>query len=243
MKKIDLSKFRINTKKDWIIFWVFALLLANAVAGWSQQVADRQLRRFGSPWLWFGNEPKFYGRLIIFVVLLVLVAEVVCFLLHRRLKLRLAILAAGIAVSLASVGIYQIHCKLIASAIWEKEPEYMQIDWVGEDRPYTPTEEEQAEILDLCRQLTIVPDGQKEREYIEWNEISNSGVWEKVHLSIGFGEYYGHSVWFWLYIRDDAILLYRGVGPKSQPAVTVFEDNGLIQYIENIGQKQTGAAE
>ena len=238
MKKIDLSKFRITTKRDWIIFWVFVLLLANAVAGWSQRVADRQLRRFGSLWLCFGNEPEFYGRLILLVVLLVIVAEIVCFLRHKRLWLRLAILAAGIVMSVALAGAYQVHCRVISSAIWEEEPVYMRIVWKEQNQSYMPTEEEQAEIVKLCRKLTIASEAQKEREYIEWHWTPKSEVWEKVWLSIHFNERYDHNVHLSLYIRDDTILLDRGVGPKSQPLVTVFEDNGLIQYIENLNSKE-----
>lgn len=243
MKKLDLSKFRITTKRDWIIFWVFVLLLANAVAGWSRHMVDRQLRRFGSPWLWFGNEPQFYGRLILLVALLIIVGEIVCFLRHKRLGLRLAILAAGTVMSVVLVGAYQIHCRMIVSAIWEEDPVYMRIVWKEQNQSYMPTEEEQAAILDLCRQLTIVSDESKEREYIEWHWTPKSEVWEKVWLSINFDEHYGHNVHLSLYIRDDTILLDRGVGPQTQPLVTVFEDNGLIQYIENIKQEQIEAAE
>lgn len=246
MMKLIFSKFRITTKRDWVIFWIFAVLLANALATWSQRLVDRGLHKFfGSPWLRSVDEPEGYGRLITMVVILAIVAVIVCFLRHETGRVKLVVFSAGIVVSLALMGMYWINCRLIMSVIKEDEPQYMHVDWQEFDQIYSSqryllTKEEQSEVLELIRNMTMVSDEQKVREYLEWN-FDRGETWGQTEISVYFGERYGEHIWVTLDIWEDTILIDRQMG--STELVTIFEDNGLIQYIENIGQEQIGAAQ
>lgn len=237
MKKLDLSRFRITTKRDWVIFWVFAVLVSCGLGTWAQRLADRWLHNFfGSPWLKYVNEPEGYGQLVIAAMLLAVVAEAVCFLRHKPGRIKLTVLAVGILVPLLLAGIYCIHARLMVSVGWQEEPRFSDIRWqeydtVFSSQAYSPTQEEQKELLKLIRNLTMVSDEQKIEEYFEW-KFDRDCAWEQTEISVYFGEKYGNHVWIELYIWEDTILIDRNIGASKQ--LTMFEDNGLIQYVENL---------
>lgn len=235
MKKFDLSKLRISTKRDWIIFWVFALFISYAVADRFQDRIDSRLRRLDSPWMWYGNEPHGYGRMIAAVVIFAVVAEAVCFLCRKQIWMKLSVLAAGILIPLALAGIYQYNCRLIVSVIWEEYPQSIIFRDEGADGYYTLSPEEQTEFMELCRKLTIVSDKQKEQELMERYQNENRDTRQELdRIELHFGEKYGHSIWIWLYAQEDHLFFDRGYGSDNGPLVTFYEDNGLIQFMENL---------
>lgn len=240
MKKPDLSKFAIVTKKDWVIFWTFAALVAYSLAGFFQGRIDTQLRKIGNPWLWQGNEPGSYGRMIAAALILAVTAEVVCFLKRKQIWLKLAVLAAAILVPIALVWMYQYNCRLITSVIWEEDPIDMWISGLS-DRSYSPTEKEQKEIMEYCRNLTVVSDEQVRQEFIERYNGEDNNLREMYTININFDRKYGHGVWFWVSISEDAVFFDRG--SNTPGTITLFEDNGIAQYLENLRQERTGAAD
>lgn len=246
MKKADFSKIKIDNKKDWIIFWVFAVLVAYAVAGFFMNRIDQVLRKLDSPWLWEGNEPQSYGRMIAAVVLLVLMAEVICFLRRKKLWTKLAVLAAGILIPAALVWMYWYNCRLIVSVLWDEKPSYIGVTWEdpgsNKNIRYHPTPEEQADILEMCRNLTVVSDERILKEFKEW-EMQIDSIWKQDGIDLHFPEKYGHNYYLNIYVWGDYVYFFRGHGYGNAEFFTLFEDNGLIQYIENIKQEQIGAAQ
>lgn len=135
MKDI-FSKFKINSKKDWVIFWIFAALVTYAMAYNYDTRITCWLRSIGNPWLWEGNEPQSYGRMIIAVIILAVLAEVVCFLRRKNFKVKLTVLVGGLLLPVLLTGIYLINCRLIVSVIWQEEPVAMTVWWGKYETPY-----------------------------------------------------------------------------------------------------------
>lgn len=246
MKKPDFSKIKIITKRDWVVFWFFAALITYAMAGFWERKVDDWLRSGGNPWLCEGNEPQSYGRLIVAAVIFALVVEVVCFLRHKKLWIKLVMLAAGILAPVALAGMYRINCQLIVSVLWEEQPEMAIITWKNPDSNvslrYEPDMEEQEELLEFCRNMTIVSDVAVQNELME-RMMESGGMREQDSIYLHFSEKYGHSYMLKLYVWGDYLYFFRGHGRGNDIFVTLFQDNGLIQYMETLRQEQEGAAE
>lgn len=241
MKDI-FSKFKINSKKDWAIFWIFAALIAYAVAYNCDTRITYWLRSIGNPWLWEGNEPQSYGRMIIAVIMLAILAEAVCFLRRKNLKVKLAVLAGGLLMPVLLTGMYLINCRLIVSVIWQEEPSDMTV-WWGEyenTMRYTPDEEEWLILLEYCRNLTIVSDERAKEEFMQcyW-DTKGENIFSSTQVDLQFPKKYGHSCWFKVQVWGDYLYFFRGHGTGNNILVTLFEDNGLAAYLEELQQKHT----
>lgn len=241
MKNI-FSKFKINSKKDWAIFWIFAALIAYAVAYNYDTGITYRLRSMGNPWLWEGNEPQSYGRMIIAVIVLAILAEAVCFLRHKNLRVKLAVLAGALLMPVLLTGMYLINCRLIVSVIWQEEPDNMTV-WWGEHEDtirYTPSEEEQQLLLEYCRNMTIVSDKQVQDEFMQWYwDTKGESIFSATRVDLHFPKKYGHSCWFTVQVWGDYLYFFRGNGTGGNNIhVTLFEDNGLVAYLEELRQKQ-----
>lgn len=238
MKEL-FSKFKIQSKKDWVIFWVFAALISYGVAYNYDTDVTYRLRSLENPWLWVGNEPQSYGRMIIAVVILAVVAEIVCFLRHKDFKIKLAVLAAGLILPVALTGMYVANCNLIVSVIWQEEPD-MTVYWGRHEDTvrYVPNEEEQAALLEYCRNMTIVSDDQVQEELMQWyRDTEGSSLWSPAQIDMHFPKKYGHSCWLKVQVWEDYLYIFRGYG-RNSILITLFEDNGLIAYLEELQQKQ-----
>lgn len=247
MKKPDFSQIKISAKRDWVVFWFFVALIAYAMAGFWERKVNDWLRSGGNPWLWVGNEPESYGRIIMAVVISVLAAEIVCFLCHKRLWIKLTVLAAGVLVPIALVGMYHINCRLIVSVLWEETPEYVIVTWANPDGStslrYWPDLEEQEQLLEFCRNLTVMSDEELQDELTTKWIMESGSSWQHDGIYLSFPQKYGHEYTLSLDIRGDYLYFLRGHSSRNDIIVTLFEDNGLIQYMETLRQEQNGAAE
>lgn len=134
MNKIKglLKKIRIKSKKDWIIFWIFTTLIVYSICSDIGFRINDWLRGVGNIWLTNLNEPQSYGQLLATSVVMVIVVEVVLFLCRKSYKKKLVALVAGMIVAILIFGIYQMHCKLIVSVLWDKEPSSIWADFGAE---------------------------------------------------------------------------------------------------------------
>ena len=202
------------------------------------------LRTIGNPWLWEGNEPQSYGRMIIAVIILAVLAEAVCFLRRKSLKVKLVVLAGGLLLPVLLTGMYLLNCRLIVSVIWKEEPEAMTVWWDESEYTirYTPGEEEQLLLLEYCRNLTIVSDKQVQEEFMQWYwDNIGKDFWSDTQVDIHFPKKYGHSCWFKVQVWGDYLYFFRGNGAGGNNIlVTLFEDTGLVAYLEGLQQKQEG---
>lgn len=236
----DMSKLRIRTKRDWAIFWVFAALIAYMLGDeWNYFINDR-LRVMGSPWLTNLNEPQGYGRMIAAVILMAIVGEVVLFLCHKPVKAKLAVLAAGVLLPLALVGLYRLNCNLIASVLWKEEPNSVFLHGQEADVCLKMSAggdiadvsmEEYKEALEYCRNLTLASE-EEQKAGLEWYKNAESPFAGVDSISMYFPEKYGHSYSFSLRLHEGYVYLWRGYSGDGVE-VTFFEDNGVTEWFED----------
>lgn len=245
MKKVNIKKICIKNKKDWGIFWIFAALIAYAVGHEFNGRINDWLRGIGNPWMTNLNEPQSYGQMIAAVVLLAVVAEVVLFLCRKTIKAKLAVLAAGIIFPLMIVGIYQVHCKLIVSVLWDMEPQAVRIEYdgeeeylkvIGENGEIIPSSQELQEVIELCRSLKVISDEETLEAYMEWYNSAEEPFMNTDMVILYFPEKYGHSYMFPLRLQDGYVYLWRGYSDKEME-VTFFEDNGITEWLEGRKKK------
>lgn len=242
MKKFTIKDFRIKNKRDWIIFWVFAALIAYVVGDRYNWKVNGWLRGIGNPWLTVLNEPQNYGRMIVAVILLAVLAEIVLFLCRKPVRVKLAVLAAGLILPAALVGIYQLHCKLIVSVLWNEEPSSVYVKygdarevWKSGEGNFVPAEKCQ-ELQELCGSLKIMTDERKLKTCMEWYYAEEAFMEPDYYVDITFPHKYGHGYVFNLWIKDGYVYLWRGY--KGQEIlVTFFEDNGITEWLSQAEER------
>lgn len=240
------GKLKISGRKDWIIFWSFAAIIAYVAGGWMGGRVDRWLERIAGPWIMRLNLPPNYGRTIVATLLLTLLAEGVLFLCRRPAKAKLGALVLGMGAMLAVTGIHQIHCQLIVSSLWEEEPDSvwtyrrngdgLTLRW-GMQGEAPVSEEECQELLALCRSLEVISDPYAQESCMAWyQEKGNLLGADEVYLT--FPQKYGHSYVLDLRIQEGHVYLWRGY-KGQEPLVTFFQDNGIVAWLyERQDQRQ-----
>lgn len=241
MQKIDWDKFRIRSKKDWVIFWVFATLICYAAGLWYSFRNERWLFQFANPYMTDLNQPHVWGQMMGFLLLLAVVAEAVLFLCKKPVKAKIFVLIGALLVPAALVAGYRVHTNLIVSSLWKEEPEsiWLQSFDAGsgpDSRPQTRdislTEEQVREVVELCRAMTPVSDKETQEQLLQWYQASRIENRDySIHMH--FRERYGHNYAFGLELCDGKIFLLRGYS-SSGLEVTFFEDNGIAEWLEEV---------
>ncbi len=231
IQKIDWNKFRIRSRKDWVIFWAFAALVCYAVGLRFYHRFDQWLFSFANPYMTNLNQPYTWGQLIVFLALFAAVAEVVLFLCKKSVKARVLVLVGALLMPMVILAGYRIHTDLIVSSLWKEEPEYISF---RKGQQMELTEEEQEEVLELCRTLTPIAD-QETRELLkQWYQESNTDAFTKAdNLHIRFSKKYGHNYSFILRVYEGKVFIWRGYS-ASDEEITFFEDNGIVEWVEGI---------
>lgn len=240
MNKIKglLNRIRIRSKKDWVIFWIFTTLIVYSICSGIGFRINDWLRGQGNIWLTNLNEPQSYGQLLATSVIMVIVVEVVLFLCRKSYKKKLVALVVGMIVAILIFGIYQMHCKLIVSVLWDEEPSSIWADF-GAERICLKMEEDdlgyEAEwkaALELCRNLTPVSE-EEQAAAIEWYLDADEPFLETKMIDLYFSENFGHSYSFQLRLHEGYIYLWRGYSEDGLE-ITFFEDNGVTKWLNNL---------
>lgn len=224
MNKLNLNKLRIKNKRDWCIFWIFTVLICY---GLSSRLLTYGLQNrmfdYANPYMTNLNDPSAgWGRLLITLLLLALVAEAVLFLckgIRRKIAAMTAVLAAAILMPFLTFGMYKVHTDMIVSSLWKEEPQSVSI-WPETDpvtgktgtglRNEDLSEEQKSELLELCRNLTVISDEEELQRL--------------------------HSYSFILRIYEGKVFIWRGNGKQSRQYLTFFENNGITEWVEEILQ-------
>ena len=231
MEKIDWNKFRIRSRKDWVIFWVFAVFICYAAGLRYDHWPDRWLFQFANPYMTDINQPHTWGQLIPFLALLAVVTEVVLFLCRKPVKARILVLVGALLMPMIILAGYRIHTNLIVSSLWKEKPVGISL-W--KDHRMELTEEEQRELLELCQNLTQVSDKETQELLKQWYlENDSSPFSEADDINIRFSQKYGHSYSFKLCVYDGKVFIWRGYA-GSNVEITFFEDNGIVELVEKI---------
>lgn len=244
-EKIDWKKFRIRSKRDWIIFWIFAVLICYAAGSEYGNRIGNWLFRFSNPYMMNLNQPHSWGQLMGFLFVLAAVTEAVLFLCRKSVKAKILVLAGALLMPMVIVAGYRIHTNLIVSSLWKEEPAGVNIHYyTGADREHhlirkeELTEEEWQELIELCRNLKPVSDGKAQEELMQWYlEDTQEHFMYVDDIDLHFDEKYGHNYSFWIKIYDGKIYLWRGYS-SSKAEITFFEDNGITGWLEEIKGRQ-----
>lgn len=250
MNKRGLEKFRIKRKRDLVIFWIFALLISYGLSSWLFPYRLKYFMfDFANPYMTNLNDPsEGWGRLLITLLLLALTAEAALFFrkgIRRRRSAMAGILAAAVLAVPLIMGLYRLHTDLIVSSLWKEEPQSVSI-WPEADpetgergtglRNEDLSEEQKTQILELCRNLTLISDGAEQQKLGEWYLESEDAFMGAAEVILHFEERYGHSYSFILRLYEGKVFIWRGNGKQPELFLTFFEDNGITELAEGLLQ-------
>lgn len=233
-----LERLRISGRKDWVIFWLFAGMIAYVAGGMMDYRLDEWLWGMADPWMTNLNVPLGYGRTMIAAGLLVVLGEAVLFFKKKPVKYKLWLLAAGLAVVLGAPALYRLHSSLIVSSLWKAEPESAAVWQDGEalglknQESGVLREEEYRTLLELCRSLEQITDPAEAEACMAWYKAEGDFVGAD-SVRLDFPERYGHHYVLNLRIKDGYIYLWRGYLWK-EVQVTFFRDNGIAEWMEGL---------
>lgn len=250
MSKPNLCKIYIKSKKDWGIFWIFAALLCYGLSSCFPAYGFKDfVFSYASPYMTNLNDPsEGWGRLLITLLLLAVTAEAVLFLrkgVRGRAAVMAAVLAAAVLMPFLISGLYRVHTDLIVSVLWEEEPQSVNI-WPETDsvtgekgtglRNEDLSEEQKHELLELCRNLTVISDEEELQNLENWYGESEDAFMNAAEVYLHFDEKYGHSYSFVLRLYEGKVYIWRGNGKQPEQYLTFFEDNGITEWVEEIMQ-------
>lgn len=240
IKKTDWRKFRIRSRKDWVIFWGIVVCICYAAGVHYADRPDRWLFHFSNPYMINLNQPRTWGQLMVCLPLLAIVTEVVLFLCNKPVKAKILVLVGALLMPVVIVAGYRIHTDLIVSSLWKEEPRAINIfcrsiNSEGRENRIELAGEECKELLALCRDMTPISDQDDLEMLRHWYQENNGERYmQGSSIQMTFMEKYGHSYAFWLNICDGKVYLWRGYNSSMQQEITFFEDNGIVERIEEI---------
>lgn len=225
--------WRIKTKRDWGITFVFAALLVYGITGGFSTKIDRALMYFTDPRLSDLNQPSSYGNVALTALVMGALTGIVLFVRKRSLKRSAFCMAAGCAAAAVSVGAYFLHCSLLVHVPDELSPASVWVYKAGEggvNGAYDPEDEIQMRFLQLCTSLEELPKEEQKRAQELYAKAENDGNEEEIHIWIRYPEKYLHSYSLLLYIRNGQIFAQRDGGRDR----IFFADNGLKETAEEL---------
>lgn len=227
-----MKNWRIKTRRDWIIAFVFAALLVYGIAGRFSQRLDRGLMYLTDPRLSDLNQPSSYGNVALTVLVMGILAGIVL-LAKKSLKKAVLSVAAGCVAAAVSIGAYFLHCSLLIHVPDQLDPVSVWVykDWGKEgevNAGYDPKDEVQGQFLRLCTSLEELPEDEQKQAKVLYEESEDTEG--EIHIWIRYPEKYLHSYSLLLSIRDGQIFARRDGGRDLR----FFADNGLTQAAEKL---------
>jgi len=182
------------------------------------------------------NQPKSYGNIMFTIVVVMILAEIVL-IRHKKSKKLVGILAVGTVVMV--FGIFQIYLynvNQIVSVIEEEDGRHTSIAYyVGED--WNVDESTIKELNLLCEELKTV--SQKEQMKLREELIKNEDyIDDTILIWTEYPEKWGHNFDLMVRVYKDMIFIDKGYDYNQQPIVTFFEDNGLLELVNEVKEKQ-----
>lgn len=237
MQKADWNKFRIRSRKDWVIFWVFAAVICYALGLHYAYKPDRWLFQFANPFMTDLNQPYVWGQMIVFLALLAAAAEAVLFLCRKPVKTKVLVLVGALLMPMVVLAGYRIHTDLIVSSLWKDEPGQVVV-WKSADsgagrETIILTGENRQEILTLCRNLTPISDKATVESLTQWYLDCDRIHMQENSIHMYFDKKFGHNYSLNLTIYDGKVFIWRGYS-SSKSEITFFEDNGIVEWVEKI---------
>ena len=201
-----MNNFRIKTKRDWCIAAVLTTFVVYAVSTRFTFELQSSLLKFGNPMMTNMNQPKSYGN-IMFTI-------------------------ETVAAFFGFFQIYLYNVNQIVSVIEEEDGRYTSIGyWVGED--WDVDESTIKEINLLCEELK--PVSKKEQMKLREELLKNEDyIDDTLLIWTEYPEKWGHNFDLMVYVYEDMIFIDKGYDYNQQPIVSFFEDNGLLELVDEI---------
>lgn len=206
-----MKRWRIRTRRDWIIAAGFLLLLSYLIAVRYQQRMNEWLMNFSPEKMSYFNQPENHGVYLLAAVLAAMLGTLL-WIWQRRMAggaagKGLMIIWAAAAAVLGVVWIaYQAECRQIVNTPYAGlEPNVSISRWEAElPEDMELTGEEQQKMLELLLNVQALP---REEQEIMREQMTGEGG---IELQIWYPEYKGHSYHLWFHLEEDRLCLYRG---------------------------------
>lgn len=222
--------FKIKTKKDWAIAFVFTMLIIYGITTRFTYRYQSFLLEFGDPRLTNMNQPGGYGNLIITVLIMTILVEILLVFYHKSLKLKIITVLVGIVCSVILFVGYLFNCNLIVSVIGKEEPVSVHANGWANDINLNMNKEQQDKLVSYCETLQPVSIEQQEKLksafYADGNITCNSLL-----IWITYPKKYGHNYDLMVCVYENMIFIRKGYNNKNKEIVTFYKDNGILSLI------------
>ena len=231
-----MNNFHIKTKRDWCIAAVLTTFVVYAISTRFSFTFQSILLKFGNPMMTNMNQPKSYGNIIFTIIVMMILVEIIL-IKNKKPKKVIGILAVGTV--LVCFGIFQLylyHVNQIVSVMEEEEGRYISIGYWADDN-WIVEDADVKEIFSLCEELK--PVAKEEQELLRETLLENEDyIEDTLLLWTQYPEKCGHNFDLMVCVYQDIIFVQKGYDYKQQDIVLFFEDNGLLEVIEKVEEKQ-----
>lgn len=206
-----MKRWRIKTRRDWVIAAGFLFLLSYLIAVKYRQHVNEWLMRFSPEKMSYFNQPENQGAYLLAVLLAAIFLSILWICQRRTDKKRfgkgLALIWAAAAVLSGIIWFsYQSECRQIVNTPYEGLKANVSISgWDGEPAESPElTAEEQEELLNLCLGLEVPSEEEQEALRARTDEEG------QISIEIWYPQYKNHSYHLWFFLEEDVISLNRG---------------------------------
>lgn len=231
-----MKKWRIKTKRDWVIAFIFAALILYGVLGRFTWRLNRMLMYRTDPRLSDLNQPSGYGNVALTALIMGILTGIVLLMKKQPAKKALLALGLGCAVGAVSIGAYFFHCSLLVHVPLEENPGNISVHkgwgsgYGSVSVNYDPADEQLAEFVELCTSLRELPREEQKQARTFYEENRSENGEQEISIWISYPRKYLHSYALLLYIDNGQIFARRDGGKDK----IFFADNGLVEVAENM---------
>lgn len=229
-----MNRLRIKTKRDWCITFIFTILIVYGITTGFSFKLQSWLLNFGNPKLTNMNQPKSYGNLMITALTMTVIIEILLFLYHKSVKIKLITIVAGIACTGFIFMGYLMNCNLIVSVIKNSESIRMHIGGWGREVNVTMDEGQKEKLISYCEKLKPVSKMEEKKLEKSFYSSKTDITVESILIWTTYPKKYGHNYDMMVCVYNDMIFIRKGYDNHQREIVTFFKDNGLIDLIEEV---------
>lgn len=227
---------RIKGKKDWLIAFIFSLLIIYGITTKFSYKIQSFLLGYGNSKLTNMNQPRGYGNLILTVLIMTLLVEILLIAYHKSIKMKIITLLAGILCVVLLFAGYLFNCNLIVSVVGKEEPVSVHANGWGTDIKLNMNKEQQDKLVSYCETLEPVTANQEKMLestfYSDGNITSNSLL-----IWITYPKKYGHNYDLMVCVYHNMIFIRKGYNNDNEEIVTFYKDNGILSLINQVKEK------
>lgn len=222
-----MVEWKINSKKDRIITFLFVLLLIYGVVnGCFHSEIMRFMERFMPDKLTTMNQPGGYGTVIVVTAIMTGICTVDLMMRRAGRKKLLKAVSCGLILCAVTFGSYYGHCLLLVRQLQTASANSAWINGGDNNIRLNSGTKELDDLQALAAGLKPMPKKEQERLRAE----KHGEVDKETIIWINFPKKYFHSYSFILRLKgDDAICVYDGAAPA-----VYYQDNGIVDYVKSL---------